>query len=267
MRAAVGAPRRSARDVQVDTGNLMGGQYIDAMRADFAGAIAAGWPGLCGICRSWARGRLCGECLARFAPDVPRCERCAIALPSGATQCGDCLRHPPPFERTVAALDYAPPWNGLITRFKFHDGLDLAPAFARQLTAAVQRSGTARPALLLPAPLAPARLRERGYNQSWELARRVGRQLRLAADATLLLRVRDTPHQLDLPLAERAANVRDAFAVEPRRRGELAGLEVALVDDVLTTGETAAEMARALRQAGAARVQVWVLARTPRADA
>jgi ComF family protein len=237
------------------------------MREAFTSGVGMAWPGLCGVCRGWARGRLCADCIARFAPAVHRCERCAIALPSGAALCVDCLRRPPPFERTVAALDYAPPWSGLIARFKFHDGIDLAPAVARQLAEAVRHGGAAAPALLLPAPLAPARLRERGYNQSWELARRVARPLKLAADATLLLRVRDTPHQLDLPLAERAANVRDAFAVEPRRRAELAGREVALVDDVMTTGETAAEMTRTLLHAGAARVQVWVLARTPRADA
>lgn len=234
------------------------------MRWPFPIESVTAWPGLCGVCRGWGRGRLCAPCLARFAPPRHRCEHCAIVLPSGATVCGDCLRRPPPFERSVAALDYTMPWSSLIARFKFHDAVDLAPAFARCLAEAVQRSGVPRPTLLLPAPLAPARLRERGYNQSWELARRVGRRLGLAADAGLLRRVRDTPHQLDLPLAQRAANVRHAFAVEPRRHGELAGRDVALVDDVLTTGETAAEMARVLLQAGAARVQVWVLARTPK---
>lgn len=228
--------------------------------------LAPSWPGLCGICRGWSRGRLCRDCLVRFAPPTPRCQRCAIALPGAAAQCGECLRRPPPFEHAVSALDYAPPWSGLIAHFKFHAAIDLAPAFAQQLARSVQRSEVPRPSLLLPAPLAPARWRERGYNQSWELARRLGRQLGIAADPALLLRVRDTPHQLDLPLAQRAANVRDAFAVEPLRRGELAGREVALVDDVLTTGETAASMARAVLQAGAARVQVWVLARTPRPD-
>lgn len=227
------------------------------------------WPGIggsCAVCRGWSRARLCGDCLARFAAARPRCTRCAIELPGATTLCGDCLRRPPPFERAVAAVDYAPPWRELVARFKFHAGLDLAPAFAALIGQAVRRADAPLPELLLPAPLASSRLRERGYNQAWELARRVGAALAVRSDATLLLRVRDTPHQLDLPLAQRAANVRDAFAVEPRRRGELAGRHVALLDDVLTTGETAASMALALRQAGAAQVQVWVLARTPRPD-
>ncbi len=122
----------------------------------------------------------------------------------------------------------------------------------------------ARPDLVLPVPLAPARLRERGYNQAWELARRVARRLAVGADPQLLLRIRDTAHQLALPPAARAGNVRGAFAVEPRRRAEIAGRRIAVVDDVMTTGSTAAELAQVLKQAGAAAVEIWVVARTPR---
>jgi ComF family protein len=203
--------------------------------------------------------------MQRFAPFVPRCQRCALEVPAGQTDCGACLRDPPPFLRSVAAFDYAPPWDHLIARFKFHAALDLGAVFADRVAAATRAAGE-RPTLLLPVPLGEARLRERGYNQAWELARRVGRALQIRADARLLLRVRETPHQIALPLDRRAANVSGAFAVEPRRRGELAGQTVALIDDVMTTGATAAEAARVLLAAGAAQVQVWVVARTPRPD-
>jgi ComF family protein len=119
------------------------------------------------------------------------------------------------------------------------------------------------PDMLLPVPLAAARLRERGYNQAWEITRRLGRTLRCPAEPHLLLRLRDTPHQLAFPLHRRAANVRGAFAVEPTRLAEVRGRHIALVDDVMTTGATAEEIARALKQAGAAAVAVWVVARTP----
>ena len=85
----------------------------------------------------------------------------------------------------------------------------------------------------------------------------------LWAESRLLLRLRDSPHQSSLKPGERAANVRGAFAVEPLRRAELKGRDVALVDDVMTTGATADEAARVLLQAGAASVRVWVVARTP----
>jgi ComF family protein len=222
-------------------------------------------PAECAVCRGWGDARLCATCLARYANAAPRCRRCAIELPPGPDTCGRCLVEPPPFERCVAAFDYAAPWDHAIACFKFHAALDLAGVFADRLVAALQAlPAAARPDLVLPVPLSESRLRERGYNQAWELARRIGRRLHVPADATLLLRMRETPHQLALPIEQRAGNVRGAFAVEPRRRAELAGRHVALVDDVMTTGATVAEATRVLRGAGVAQVDVWVLARTPR---
>ena len=235
----------------------MAGQYIEAVSP---ASLLALLPGQCRLCRDWTRGSLCGACRAASLRRVPRCERCAIAVPPGQSVCGACLREPPPFGRCVAALDYAEPWDALIRQFKFHGHAELAALFAGLMREAWGEADA--PELLLPAPLSATRLRERGYNQSWELARRLG----AGADAGLLLRTRDTAHQIDLPPAQRAGNVLGAFAVEPLRRRELEGRTVTLVDDVLTTGATAAEMARTLLAAGAATVQLWVLARTPAPD-
>lgn len=185
-------------------------------------------------------------------------------MPAGTDVCGACLKAPPAFDRAHAALAYDHPWDGLIARFKFRDALDLAGALAGRLLAALPAPGPGAPGLVLPVPLAASRLRERGYNQAWELARRVAWRRRLAADALLLVRRRETPHQTDLPPAARAANVRGAFGVDPRRAHLLAGRRVALVDDVMTTGATLDEAARALLRAGAASVEAWVVARTPR---
>ena len=195
-----------------------------------------------------------------------RCRRCALPTPAGAPVCGTCLVSAPPFDAALACFDYRAPWDRLITAFKFHAAIELAPFFAAALIDEERRRAAPRPELIVPVPLASARLRERGYNQAWVLARRVARSLGVAAEAQLLLRVRETAHQLDLPPASREGNVRGAFAVEPRRRAEIAGRRIAVVDDVMTTGSTAAEIARVLKQAGAAEVDVWVLARTPRRD-
>ena len=151
-----------------------------------------------------------------------------------------------------------------MTAFKFHAALDLGPVFARAIAGAALAAGAPLPDLLLPVPLASKRLCERGYNQAWELARRTGRQLRIPATSSMVLRIRDTSHQLSLPPAARAGNVQGAFAVEPHRRSEIAGCSVAVVDDVMTTGSTAAAIALALKQAGAVHVSIWVYARTPR---
>lgn len=254
----------------------MAGQYIEPVlpapfrpssrlpeRASLASALRL--PSLCSICRGWGRARVCATCVDRFTATQPRCQRCALQVPAGAGRlCGACLLEPPPYVGTVAAVSYVHPWDGVISRFKFHGGIDLTGVLVGLMLRAHRAAAAAAPDLLLPVPLSDARLRERGYNQAWELTRRLARALGCASDPHLLLRVRDTPHQLALPPDRRAGNVRSAFAVEPRRRGELTGRKLTLVDDVMTTGATAAEIAKVLLRAGAAEVRVWVVARTPR---
>ena len=189
--------------------------------------------------------------------------RCAIGVPSAVTTCADCLRAPPPFARAVAAVDYAFPWADVIGAFKFAGGVDRAAALA-DLLAAACRAAAAGVHLVLPVPLAERRLAERGYNQAWELARRVARRLGVPGRPDVLQRWVETPHVADLPRDARATAVRGAFGVDPRHAHRLRARRVALVDDVMTTGATVAEATRALHDAGAAEVQVWVLARTPR---
>ena len=183
----------------------------------------------------------------------------AIAAPA----CGACLADPPPFERTVCAFEYGFPWQGLIGRFKFEGAVDLARPLAERLTAAVRAAGIDRPDCVVPVPLSHSRLAERGFNQAWELARRVARALRVPSLPNALLRAIDTPHQAGLERRARLSNLHGAFTAAAPHRHKLAGRHVALVDDVMTTGATVAAAAAALRRAGVARVQVWVLARTP----
>jgi len=220
-------------------------------------------PTQCAVCRSWGRSRLCGDCVGRFAAARARCRVCAIAVPNGIAVCGACLQLPPPFTRSVAAVDYAFPWSGLVVAFKFRAALDLAPALAALLADAVRAANEPRPTLLLPVPLSAERLAERGMNQAWELTRRVGAQLNIQARANVLGRLIDTPHLADLPREQRAARIRGAFGVAPGQAQRLRGQCVVLVDDVMTSGATAAEAARVLRAGGASEVQVWVVARTP----
>jgi ComF family protein len=224
-------------------------------------------PGLCAVCRGGSRGGLCGDCEARFAAPRARCARCGLGLGAAARACGACVNEPPPFERCICVADYGFPWDHLIAELKFHDHPELAPALARLLARAVRRDGsTPLPSLVLPVPLAPARLAERGHNQAWQLARALGAELQLPTSAEVLLRPLDAAHQATLGRAERQRNLRGAFMVDPRRRRAVQGLVVALVDDVLTTGATAREAAATLLRAGAAQVHVWVLARTPERD-
>lgn len=227
-----------------------------------------GVPGRCPVCRAWGAVGLCGACLAHFAPREPRCARCAIRTATPLPACGACLADPPPFQAAVALADYGFPWSGLLARLKFHQQPELAATLAQALSDAVARQGAGLPQaqMVLPVPLAPMRLRERGFNQAWELARRIAALRQLPTGPEVLRRGRDTGHQIGLARAERMRNLRHAFMVLPDAAPQVAGRDVALVDDVLTTGATAAACALALQAAGARTVQVWVVARTPAPD-
>ena len=177
--------------------------------------------------------------------------------------CGGCLRDEPGIDACLVGCDYVFPWDRLIADFKFRGQLALAQALAQRLVSAVERSEGPLPALVVPVPLAPGRLAERGYNQAWELARRVARTVGCRTEAQWLNRPTDGAHQARLTLAQRRLNLRGAFVLNPSRRVSLRGLHVALVDDVMTSGATLREAALVLRNAGATRVDAWVLARTP----
>ena len=208
---------------------------------------------LCGI-PSGAQS-VCRACHAELPwHRQPQCPQCALPTPSGEV-CGACLRHPPAFDRTHAALAYAFPLDRLIPRLKYHGQLSIVPALASHLGEAV--AAQSRPDWLIPMPLHPARIRERGFNHATEIARVVARQLDLPLDTARCRRIRDTPPQMGLKHDARRRNVRGAFACE----GDVAGSHIALIDDVMTTGTSLDELAATLKRAGAQEVSCWVVAR------
>ncbi|HUX90201.1 MAG TPA: phosphoribosyltransferase family protein [Gallionellaceae bacterium] len=181
------------------------------------------------------------------------CPVCALPTLDGAV-CGRCLQHPPHFKRTVATFAYAFPLDKLVLALKYGAKLNLANDLGEKLTLSV----TVLPDCIVAMPLHPARLRERGFNQSLQLARRIGQQLNLPVLPSACKRVRNTPSQSTLPWKERSKNMRNAFSCA----AEVAGKHVAVVDDVMTTGATLNELAMALLDAGATEVSAWVVART-----
>ena len=206
---------------------------------------------------------MCDDCIARFAVLLPRCGRCGLRLALAVPACGACLHDAPPFAHTVAAVDYAFPWDRLIAAFKFRDRSELASTLAERLLAALAARSLPLPQLLLPVPLAPARLVERGYNQAWELVRRLSRRLGLDARHDVLRHCGSGVHQIALDRAARRRNLRGVFSVAPAQAARLAGRHVALVDDVMTTAATAEGRGAALLAAVRRSVDVWVVARTP----
>ena len=221
----------------------------------------------CAVCRGWCADGLCAFCAARFVLARDRCGGCALPLQSTLAvddepRCLRCRLAPPAWSRVVTGVDYGYPWDRPIADLKFHQRLDQVAVLLRPLLAQLDDArGT--DLRVVAVPVSRERLRERGYNQSWELARRLARSLALPARADALFRVRDTRHQLALHRTERARNLQGAFVVSPRHAAWVRGARIALVDDVLTTGATAHAATRTLHAAGARDVQVWVVARTP----
>lgn len=219
--------------------------------------------GPCAVCRLWSGQALCQRCLDSHRGTRWRCSRCALPLASTGS-CPECLQALPPFDRARVAFDYAFPWDGLIADLKFHGRTELARPLAAALADAVQSDGGADAVkLLVPVPLAPARLAERGFNQSALLAQHLADRLARPCALSGLQRPVETAHQATLSRRERAQNLRGAFMFDPGQRAQLAGRRVALIDDVMTTGATAREAARELLRAGAGAVEIWAIARTP----
>ncbi len=219
--------------------------------------------GQCAICHRWPAQALCEACVTRFAQPVVRCATCALPVPAGVVRCGACLRKPPPLDNCIAAVTWGYPWSASIANFKFAG----QPGWAATWATLLRSAPWAEPALeaadsVIPMPLSLQRLRERGFNQALEIARRLAPA---RTDARTLLRIRDTAPQRALDREGRLRNVRGAFAVEPSRVARVKGRHVLLVDDVMTSGASLHAAALALRQAGAAGVSALVLARTDEA--
>ena len=200
---------------------------------------------------------LCDAC-ARELPTLPEpCVTCGASAVPHTKRCRACAMQHPPVDRTVCALAYAPPVDYLVGRLKFDRDLRVVPALAGLLLRAVAGEVTAD--WLAAVPITAARLRKRGFNQALEIARVLGKSsgVRLTR-AVYRRRGAETP-QSSLPdTATRRANVAGAFGASIAIGGH-----VVIIDDVVTTGATVNALARCLKKAGAYRVDVWAIARTP----
>lgn len=209
----------------------------------------------CLLCAAESGTNLLCEACERDLPRLPaaRCPRCALPTPLGEI-CGRCLSHPPHYDATTALYRYAFPLDKLVQSFKYGHRLALGGWFGQRLAELPERTDAD---LIIPMPLHPLRLRERGFNQAGELARAFGKLRRIPVDTRSCRRIRHTLGQADLPWRERARNVRGAFDCAT----DFSGRRLLLIDDVMTTGASVDELARTLKLHGALQVNVVALAR------
>ncbi|MGB4812061.1 MAG: ComF family protein [Methylophilaceae bacterium] len=197
---------------------------------------------------------LCSACFDALPwHNAPQCQQCGLL--SNHPICGQCLKSAPEFDVTVAALRYAFPLDALMQQFKYGSTLQTAHLFADLISAhhAMQNLD-----LIIPMPLHPKRLKERGFNQSLEIAKLLAKQQNIPIDYHCCARTKYTAPQASLPLKERVKNIKGAFACHI----DLTGKRIAIIDDVMTTGASLNELAKTLKKAGAAHVECWVVART-----
>lgn len=228
----------------------------------WAGSSVLGWiyPPICLVCglegRAWMD--CCQACEGELAVVSSACSSCGLATARPVARCGRCLSRLPHFSATWSGFAWGGEIERLVHRFKFQRDLAAGRLLAALLARRLMLQGAARPDLMVPVPLHFRRRLWRGFNQAELLCRDMSRHFDGLPWLSALRRRRPTHAQSALPAARRRGNVRAAFVV---RRLPPGVRHVALVDDVMTTGATLDESARALKRAGVDRVDVWVVAR------
>lgn len=215
-------------------------------------------PSICALCHQYhaEQHAICLPCYQLLIPIGPACTHCALPLPDRHTPlCGHCCKKKPAIDQTIAAYQFVEPLRSLLHEFKYHEGLYLSSLFASMIVDAISNMAD-RPQCLIPIPMHPKRLRQRGFNQAAEIAKKLGRALQLPYDMSHCKKIINTPPQAFLNAKQRRHNLQKAFSSNP-----LPYQHVALVDDLLTTGSTANELAKVLKNQGVERVDVWCCAR------
>lgn len=220
------------------------------------------FPIICILCGNYTKTALsiCSECSIDLPFITEACELCGIQLTTSGI-CGACLQTPPPYATTLAVFNYQYPIDKLISRLKFSGNLAVAHAIGEVMARTILphlNSTNNRPDCIIPIPLHPKRIVERGFNQALEIARPITKATGIPIDFKSCYRKEPTQAQSLIPANERAKNIKNAFAIKKAINYR----HVAILDDVVTTGSTVREFAKLLRKNGVEHIQVWCCART-----
>lgn len=216
----------------------------------------------CPLCKEPSRQRICAACTEMLPRIQQQCFQCGLPLEftdtsNNALRCGQCVKSPPAFDRCISPLHYGLPTSQFITQLKFQHKLYYAPVLAELLITKIEQQAEGLPECIIPVPLHKKRLRQRGFNQALEIARPIAKHYGIKLDAGCCQRVIATLPQMEQSKKARQQNIRHAFKASPIFHYK----HIAIVDDVMTTGQTVNELAKLLRQHGAERIQIWSAAR------
>ncbi len=202
---------------------------------------------------------ICEPCAISLEKNADCCYRCGETFESSISApkiCGKCIYSPPAYDETHAPFIFQSGMRYLIHALKFHNSYKNSRLLGRLISESLQNT-PGLPELIIPVPLHPIRYRQRGFNQSLEIARTVSKQLKIPLDYSSCQRRKYTLQQSDLPAKRRKNNLRNAFTITRPIKAD----HIVILDDVMTTGATANELAATLKKAGVNRVDVWVCAR------
>jgi ComF family protein len=198
---------------------------------------------------------ICVACWRDMTVDKPVCQQCGRRVIYTGT-CTECLLNPGFVDSTITLSPYQFPLNRLLLSLKYRRQLSLARELGERLAKKILNSKTILPDRIVPVPLHPRRLLYRGYNQSVEIARTISKEVAVPLDYRISKRTRNTLPQFGLKPVQRRKNIKNAFSIGCTT---LSG-SVAIVDDIVTTGQTANELAKTLKAAGASKVMLWACA-------
>jgi len=200
----------------------------------------------------------CDACYQLLPFQSHYCHQCGQPYSSRDGTCGQCIAKPPYYDECFCPFEYAEPISATIINLKYHDKPQLARSLGQLLAYEVNQQGLLLPELLVPVPMHLSGLRKRGYNQSTQIAKAVGKQLDIPVSYNMLSKHKKTESQTKQSLTQRKINVRGSFSMKKNCRAQ----SVAIIDDVVTTGATVGEIAKILKKNGVDYIQVWGVTHT-----
>jgi len=200
----------------------------------------------------------CDSCYSKLPFRSHGCHQCGQPIAASQDYCGRCLNAPPYFDICFCPFSYQDEIKRLIQDFKYYEQPQLSSALAAMFTKELHDNAIELPQLLIPVPCHISRLRARGYNQSQLLALALSKQLDIPIDLKVIVKNKKTEPQVNQTVKNRRNNLRNCFKMQKT----ISAKSVAIIDDVVTTGATANEIAKILKKNGVDYIQIWGLSHT-----